>query len=123
MQRLAVAHLIGLNAPSKSSLLTCTVSPFHLKLEAFWAAVRTPRGDQLNLYARGLLAASGAGSPPHTEVNDVIFPPETSHQSTNQPTNQQSTTTTTFVTDRQHRTRSGTNRGTLSLHIIDHHFG
>ena len=92
MQSVAVAHLIGLNAPSKSSLLTCTVSPSHLKVEAFWAAVKTPLGDQLNLYARGLLAASGAGSPPHTEVNDVIFPPVTNHQSTNQPTNQPSAT-------------------------------
>lgn len=41
----------------------------------FNAAVRTPRGLQLNLYRRGTTATSGAGKPPQKDVNATIrFP-------------------------------------------------
>lgn len=48
--------------------------PLHLYLAALSPANNTPLGDQLNLYPSGLSEASGAGSPPHHEVNEVIRP-------------------------------------------------
>jgi len=54
------------------SQFTVNTFPPSLNLDPFRAALRTPRGLQLNLYPNGMPSAlSGAGTPPQKEVNDT----------------------------------------------------
>ena len=53
-----------------------TTRPSLRYLAEFFDASRTPRGLQENLYPKGFVLASGAGSPPHQEVKPRTRPPE-----------------------------------------------